>query len=113
MIIFACFSGAAFIAPRRSLLYLGGIIASLLSTMTWLLFINIFVWSEMLFDIRLYLGLVVFSLFVIVDTQIIVEKAEMGDYDVPTHSLELFIGTFLAVILFYFFEFSLTVLNFA
>ena len=42
----------------------------------------------------LMLGLFVACLYIIFDTQIIVEKAERGDKDVPTHTLLLFVDLF-------------------
>ena len=78
---------------------------------------NIFARSMVVFNIQLYLGLLVFCGFVVfgmlqhhhtlnihinshinshifTDTQLIVEKAIQGDKDFVSHSLELFIGTF-------------------
>ncbi len=39
-------------------------------------------------------GLFVACLYIIYDTQIIVERAERGDKDVPTHTMMLFIDLF-------------------
>ncbi len=39
-------------------------------------------------------GLLIACLYIIYDTQIIVEKAERGDKDVPTHTMMLFIDLF-------------------
>jgi FtsH-binding integral membrane protein len=90
-VVFATFSAAALFSPRRSLLYLGGVITALLATMTILMLVNLFLWSQVVSDVRLYLGIFAFSLFVCFDTQMIVEKAEAGDHDVPSHALELFL----------------------
>ena len=39
-------------------------------------------------------GLFMACLYIIFDTQVIVEKAESGDKDVPTHTMMLFIDLF-------------------
>ena len=56
----------------------------------------------MIFNISLYLGLIMFCGFVIFDTQLIVEKAFHGDFDYLSHSLELFvdfIGIFVRILI--------------
>jgi FtsH-binding integral membrane protein len=42
----------------------------------------------------LLLSLFIACLYIIYDTQIIIEKAEQGDKDVPTHTKVLFIDMF-------------------
>lgn len=42
----------------------------------------------------LLVGLFIASLYVIFDTQVIIERAEAGDKDVPTHTMKLFIDLF-------------------
>ncbi|MBA0589061.1 hypothetical protein Gorai_017830 [Gossypium raimondii] len=66
---FACFSGAAMLARRREYLYLGGLLSS---------------------GVSIYLGLLVFVGYMIVDTQDIIEKAHLGDLDYVKHALTLF-----------------------
>lgn len=39
-------------------------------------------------------GLLVDCLYIIYDTQIIIERAERGDKDVPTHTMMLFVDLF-------------------
>lgn len=53
--------------------------------------LNLFLRSSILFDVNLYLGLFMFVGYVIVDTQMIVEKASCGDKDYVWHAAELFI----------------------
>ena len=43
--------------------------------------------------VYIYGGLVLFTLFIVYDTQMIIEKTHNGDFDYVTHSLTLFIGT--------------------
>lgn len=42
----------------------------------------------------LMLGLLIACFYIIYDTQIIIERAERGDKDVPTHTLLLFVDLF-------------------
>jgi Bax inhibitor 1 len=42
----------------------------------------------------LLIGLFIASLYIIFDTQVIVERAENGDKDVPSHTMKLFIDLF-------------------
>jgi len=89
--IFACFSASAYYAERRSYLFLGGILGSALSALTIIGFLNIFFRSPFMYNISLYVGLLVFCGFVCFDTQLIIEKAAMGHKDVIVDSLELFL----------------------
>jgi FtsH-binding integral membrane protein len=75
------------------MLYLGGILSSGLTLLFWLGLANLFVRIELLANVSLYLGLMVFSGFVMFDTQLLVEKFRLGNEDYLAHSLELFLGT--------------------
>jgi len=90
-LIFACFTASAILAQRRSMLYIGGILASAISLLCWTSFMNIFIKSRAIWGAELYIGLLVFSGYVIFDTQLIIEKASIGNMDVVGHSIELFI----------------------
>ncbi|XVF51839.1 hypothetical protein PTKIN_Ptkin04bG0216500 [Pterospermum kingtungense] len=88
---FACFSGAAMLARRREYLYLGGLLSSGLSMLLWLHFASsIFGGATALLTIEIYLGLLVFVGYMVVDTQDIIEKAHLGDLDYVKHALSLF-----------------------
>ncbi|KAE8912925.1 hypothetical protein PF005_g10567 [Phytophthora fragariae] len=89
-LVFLCFTGSALIATRRSYLYLGGILSSALSLLLLTSVLNIFTHSSFLFNMNLYGGLFVFCGYVVFDTQMIIEKASMGDKDVLAHTLGLF-----------------------
>merc|ERR1712228_1110913 len=90
-VIFACFSGAALMAPDGKYLYLGGTLLSGLSTLMWLGFLNIFFRSQLLFQAHIWIGMAVFCGFIMFDTQVIIRKARNGDKDFVAHSLDLFI----------------------
>jgi FtsH-binding integral membrane protein len=89
--IFACFSGAALFAPDGSYLYLGGTLLSGLSTLFWLGFLNLFFQSQLIFQVYLWGGILLFCGFIMWDTQMIIEKRRRGDKDFIAHSLDLFI----------------------
>jgi len=90
-VVFGCFTLASLYAPDRKFLYLGGTLFSLLSTMFWMALFNVFLGSHFLFQLNLYIGLVVMCGFVLYDTQLIIEKRRMGDQDYIWHSVDLFI----------------------
>ncbi|KHN09861.1 Bax inhibitor 1 [Glycine soja] len=88
---FACFSAVALVARRREYLYLGGLLSSWLSILMWLHSdSSLFGGSIALFKFELYFGLLVFVGYVIVDTQVIIERAHFGDLDYVKHALTLF-----------------------
>mmetsp|Transcript_3987 Transcript_3987/g.5807 ORF Transcript_3987/g.5807 Transcript_3987/m.5807 type:complete len:253 (-) Transcript_3987:81-839(-) len=91
MVLFLGFTTAALTAKRRSYLYLGGMLYSSLGFMSLIGFLNIFFRSQMLYNIPLYGGLVVFSGYVIFDTQLMIEKFHSGNKDFIGAALELFL----------------------
>jgi len=93
-LLFACFSLSALFAERRSMLYVGGFLMTSLSFLVFLGFFNIFFGFQLLTRIQIYFGLFIFCGFVMFDTQLIIEKAEMGNLDFVSHALELFLDLF-------------------
>ncbi|KAJ9574997.1 hypothetical protein L9F63_007825 [Diploptera punctata] len=91
IVVFGSFSLCAMFAERGQFLYLGGTLMSLLSTMLILSLANILFGSYLLYQVHLYLGLLLMSGFVLYDTQLIIEKRRSGDKDFITHSIDLFI----------------------
>ncbi len=89
-ILFISFSIVSFYSKRRSWLYLGSLLASGTGLLIWLSFFNSFFRSTALFDVELYFGLLVFSVYVIFDTQVIIEKIKSGNDDFIGHSAMLF-----------------------
>lgn len=90
-LIFVCFSLSALWADDRSFLYMGGTLLSGLTTLAFLGFMNIFFRSNMIFQINLYGGLILFCAFILYDTQLIIEKRRQGDTDFIWHSVDLFL----------------------
>jgi len=89
--IFASFTGVALFAPDGQYLFLGGTLLSGLSTLFWLGLINLFFQSQLLFQVYIWGGLLLFCGFIVWDTQMIIEKKRRGDGDFIGHSLDLFI----------------------
>eukprot|EP00894_Picocystis_sp_ML_P004276 jgi/Pico_ML_1/54793/g657.t1 len=89
--IFASFTASALMSPRRSYLYLGGLLGSALSTMAMLRLGSMFMGGyNKMFQVELYLGLLVMAGYVLFDTQLIVEKATYGVKDPIVDSLKLY-----------------------
>jgi FtsH-binding integral membrane protein len=90
--VFACFSAAALLTPRRSYLFLGGWLSSAVLGM---LAVRMGAWlfglGRLAFEMELVVGLAVFAGYVIFDTQVIVERCGAGDFDVVKHALDLFV----------------------
>jgi len=90
--IFACFSLSALFTKRRSCLFLGGYLSSAISAMLMMRLGSwIFGYGRLMFNMELYLGLLVFSGYVLFDTQLVVERASAGDMDNVQHALDLFV----------------------
>ena len=89
-LVFGSFSLSSIFSSHNKWLYLGGGLMSMLSVMTFVSLINLFIGSYYLFQAQLYLGLVVFCVFVMYDTALIIEKRRMGDTDHIKHAMLLF-----------------------
>jgi len=90
-IIFVSFTISALLSKRGQWLYLGGILITVLNSMILFSFANLFFKFQIIYQIQLYIGLLVMSGFVIYDTQVIVEKSRGGNKDYIVHSLDLFL----------------------
>jgi len=89
---FGCFAAAATFSERRSLLYLYGMISTGMSWLIFASFFNIFFRSVFLFETEVFLGLALFIGYVCADSQIIIERADLGDMDFVRHALGLFLN---------------------
>lgn len=104
-LVFASFSLSSIFSTHRKWLYVGGGLMSMLSVMLFMSIINLFIGSYYLFQAQLYLGLIVFCVFVMYDTATIIEKRRMGDTDYIRHAMLLFIDfadlfrTFLVILM--------------
>merc|ERR1711990_44360 len=97
-IMFGSFTAISLFSKRRSYLFLGGIIMTMTSCMFWYRAMGwLFGYSRyggefgMIYTMS---GLFVACLYVIYDTQLIIERAERGFKDVPTHTMILFVDLF-------------------
>ena len=90
-IVFVSFSLSALYAERRSMLFLGSLLTTALSGLLLLSFANFFFRIPSLALFSVYASLVISCLFVMYDTQLIVEKKRLGDSDFIWHSVDLFI----------------------
>ncbi|OAO99325.1 hypothetical protein AXX17_AT4G20660 [Arabidopsis thaliana] len=90
-VAFVCFSAAAMLATRREYLYLGASLACCMSILWWVqIASSIFGGSTTVFKFGLYFGLLIFVGYIVVDTQMITEKAHHGDMDYVQHSFTFF-----------------------
>jgi FtsH-binding integral membrane protein len=89
--LFGCFTAAAFLARRRQYLFIGGALGSAMSMLMVIRLVNMFSRSESLWTAELYLGLLVFSGYVVFDTQLIIERAHASNPDPVTDALQLFL----------------------
>lgn len=89
--VFVSFAVVATLSERRSMLYLYGLVSSGLSWLMLASFANLFLGSAALFNAEIYLGLALFVGYVCADSQMIIERADMGDDDYVRHALELFL----------------------
>jgi len=90
---FASFSAISLFSQRRTFLFLGGVIMTMMQAMA---LYSIFSW---LGGSTIGLGYIMVSLFmtclwIIFDTQIIVEQAEQGQRQVAKHAMTLFMDLF-------------------
>lgn len=102
VLIFGSFTMSAYYSPRRQYLYLGSLLSSAMLILALFSLGNMFFGSAMLMNVELYVGLLVFSLYVLYDTQVIVERAEMGQRDSVMHAATLFtdlIGIFVRLLI--------------
>lgn len=90
-LVFGSFSLSSIFSSHSKWLYLKGGLMSLLTVMTMSSLINLFIGSYLLFQIELYLGLIVFCLFIMYDTSLIIERRRMGHTDHIGDATMLFI----------------------
>ena len=90
--VFCGFSAAAFMAPRASLVAFQGPLMGMFFGMFAISILNMFWPTAFAHSIILYGGLAIFSAFIAVDTQVMIERARCGEGDVAMDSLNMFIN---------------------
>jgi FtsH-binding integral membrane protein len=89
--VFAGFSAASLYSNKRFLMYSASVIAA---ASTSLFVVSISSWfyrTPAMESAMIFLGLVLFSGYIVYDTQIMILQAERGYKDVPMHALQLFL----------------------
>jgi FtsH-binding integral membrane protein len=89
--VFAGFSGAAIMSSKRYVMYAASVIAA---ASTSLMILSISAWfyrTPFMESAITFLGLVLFSGYIVFDTQIMILQAEKGYKDVAGHSVQLFL----------------------
>lgn len=86
--VFVSFSLCALLSKRRSFLFLFGPLSSFISTMLWLRLINWFVPIPFMFSLELYGGLFAFMGYILLDTQVMIERRSQ---DFVMDALQLFV----------------------
>ncbi|EQC40481.1 hypothetical protein SDRG_02373 [Saprolegnia diclina VS20] len=90
-LIFVTMSLCAYFATHRASFFLYGFLSSALLPLIVLSVAADFIHSPFLVYVSLYAGLLLFSLFIIVDTQLMIERAICGEDDFVWHALDLFL----------------------
>ncbi|CAL8069266.1 unnamed protein product [Calicophoron daubneyi] len=90
-LIFVSFTLASLFTRKRYFLFIGAILMTSISMLSTFSFMNLFIRSPALYQAELYIGLGIFCLFIIFDTQLMVEKRRSGDTDFIWHALDLFV----------------------
>ena len=96
-IMFGSFTAISLFSKKRSMLFLGGIISSLVSCLFWYRMLSWMFGSKIYGEfgmVYMMVSMFVACLYVIYDTQMIIERAERGEKDVPTHTMILFVDLF-------------------
>ncbi|KAI3387818.1 hypothetical protein SNEBB_009704 [Seison nebaliae] len=90
--IFACFTLAALTQKSRSYMYMTGLLLSAFGVISLVSLMNLFIRSSAMEMLTIYGSLIIFSLFIVCDTQIIIAKAEeYSHYDSVEQSITLFL----------------------
>lgn len=90
--VFICFTLSALMTKRRSYLFLGGYLSAAVMGMMVVRLGSMFTGSRgMSFELELYAGVLIFSAYILFDTQLIVEKASAGEMDHIRHALDLLV----------------------
>jgi len=91
---FGSFSAVSLFSERRSFLFLGGIISTMLSVLCMYSMVGWLMGGSSFGLGYIMCSLFVACLWIIFDTQVIIEQSEAGHKNVPDHSMTLFIDLF-------------------
>ena len=91
VITFGTFTYISMQTNKRDVLYLGGILSTVLTVFCVMSLVNLFLHSPLLLKIDIYLGLVLFCFYVIYDTQMVIQEFENGKNDVVFHAMTFYL----------------------
>lgn len=83
--VFASFSVAAIVAKRREFFFLAGLLGTAASIMAILSFTNMVIRSQTILDIQIFGGLAMFIGYILLDTQVMIERYENGNFHFRTN----------------------------
>lgn len=83
--VFASFSVAAIVAKRREFFFLAGLLGTAASIMAILSLTNMVIRSQTILDIQIYGGLAMFIGYILLDTQVMIERYENGNFHSRTN----------------------------
>lgn len=89
--MFASFTVATWYSTDRIKMYTYGVLSSAMLASSILALTSLFMGYGFMMNVRLFLGILIFSCYIVIDTQVMISQAEMGYKDVPGHSLQLFL----------------------
>lgn len=71
-LLFLCFTASVLYSPDRRpmMLFTAALISSLSGMAFWMMLVNMFLWSSSIMWMEMYVGLALFSLYVVMDTQV-------------------------------------------
>lgn len=90
-VVFTSFTLCALFAESGRWLFLAAPLVNIMSYMMLAGLANIFIGSQIIYNIQILVGLGIMVCFVLYDTQAIIEKRRLGNKDFITHSLDLFV----------------------
>jgi FtsH-binding integral membrane protein len=90
--VFFGFSAAAYLSPRASLVAFQGPLIGMLFGMMAVSILNIFYPTAFAHSLILYGGLALFSMFIAVDTQAMIERARCGAGDHVQDAVQMFLN---------------------
>ncbi|KAI9228050.1 MAG: inhibitor of apoptosis-promoting Bax1-domain-containing protein [Piptocephalis tieghemiana] len=91
-LLFASLSASAIFSSRRLGMYMGALIGALSLVLTLTLLAQVFLGTQFMATTELFLGLFLFSAYVIYDTQLMLGKVERGIRDVPGDAAQLYVN---------------------
>jgi len=88
--VFLCFTLTALYVPKRTVMALSSILSQTLTFLVWVSLLSLFFPTVWGYSLQLYVGLLLFSGYVLVDTNTIIDAAERGDADAVRDAMRLF-----------------------